>query len=164
MCDCRKYEDLELTRSQITARIRESKALRPNLTLIASHTDKEHQLYRCEECGQLWQSSRAWNWGNDRYLFRIPAISESEWLSEVFVQPDELLIFAAVMCDFLEKNSFKPSHEKCAISECERLAVAGLRTCLPHHIDSLQRVGRLPQSPIGQWFGPYKYESIIPTL
>ena len=164
MCDCAKYEDLEFFRTAISSRIKDSIALRKNLALLASHPDKEHRLYRCDACGQLWQGSRAWNWGNDEYLFRVPTVAKENWVSEVFVQPDELLIFTAVIGDFLERNSFSNTDHSCSVSGCERSSTTGVRTCLPHHIESLQNIGQLPKNPVGRWFGPYKYESIIPCL
>lgn len=163
MCTCTEYVPIEFTRSAVSGRLKASRSLRKSLSLIAKHGDGEHKLYSCEACGQLWQGSRAWNWGNDEYLFRVPGIELSEWLKEVFVQPDELLIYVARMAEFL-KISFAEGESDCRIGGCKQKAVQGLATCLPHHIESLQDMGRFPQEPVGRWFEPYLRAQIVPKL
>lgn len=164
MCSCSEFEDLEFLRMVITKRIKESRALKKAFELLAKHPDKEHKLYRCKACGQLWQGSRAWNWGNDEYLFKVPPIETNEWLSEVFVQPDELLIFTATTSDFLKPNSFPEKDSLCSVSGCGKKAVSGSVNCLRHHLESLQRAHTMPAYPTGRWFTPYVRENIIPAL
>lgn len=164
MCSCSDYEDLEFLRKVISKRIKETRSLKKFLVLVAEHPDKEHKLYRCNECGQLWQSSRAWNWGNDEYLFKVPQTETDAWKSEVFVQPDELLIFTASVSDFLKRNTFTENDTSCSVSGCERKAVSGSVSCLRHHIESLQRARTMPSYPTGRWFKPYVRENIIPAL
>ena len=164
MCSCSEFEDLEFLRNVIAKRIKETRALKKTLELLATHPGKEHKLYRCKVCGQLWQGSHAWNWGNDEYLFKVPPIDTNEWLSEVFVQPDELLIFTAVVGDFLKSNSFEEKDSLCSVSGCKRKAVASSVNCLPHHLESLQRARTMPSNPSGRWFKPYVRENIILAL
>lgn len=164
MCSCSKYEDLEFLRKVITRRIKESHSLKKSFLLISEHPEKEHKLYRCEACGQLWQGSRAWGWGNDEYLFKVPPIDPDDWKSEVFVQPDELLIFAAIVGEFLVRNTFTEKDSLCSVPGCGHKAVSGSVNCLRHHFESLQRVGTMPAYPTGRWFKPYMRENIIPTL
>ncbi len=164
MCSCAEYEDLEFLRKVISKRIRESRALRKQFELIATHNGKEHKLYRCEACGQLWQGSRAWNWGNDEYLFKVPEIEIEEWLSEVFVQPDEMLIFTAVVGEFWNNNAFVEKESNCTTNGCTRKAITGSVKCLSHHLQSLQKVGAMPACPVGRWFGPYRKENVLPPL
>ena len=109
MCCCAQNEHIEFLRKAVRKRINESRALKKSLAIVAKHADGEHKLYRCGSCGQFWQGSRAWNWGNDEYLFRVPAVEVSHWLEEVFVQPDELLIFTEVLSDFLRQNNWPRS-------------------------------------------------------
>jgi hypothetical protein len=164
VCSCSRYEDLEFLREAIAKRIRESGPLKKVLVLVADHPTKEHKLYRCSSCGQLWQGSRAWNWGNDEYLFKVPPIEPDAWNSEVFVRPDELLIFTAIVGDFLNQNTFAEKEAPCSVSGCERRAVSGSVNCLRHHLESLQRARTMPAYPTGRWFKPYVRENVIPAL
>jgi hypothetical protein len=156
-CECKAYEDLEFRRAAITERVKHSKRLKKELEVIAKHPAGEHKLLKCQACGQYWQSSRAWNWENDEYLFKVPEIAVDEWLKEPFIQPDELLIYDAVMRDYLEKAPAKSSRP-CHVEGCDRNALKVSTFCLWHHIESLQKSGGLPKEPIGRWFPPYRCE------
>ncbi len=162
-CQCIEYEDLEMLRKVISKRINESKTLKKLLRPIAKSSNKEHQLWCCDSCGQAWQSSRAWNWGNELYLFKIPDISVQDWLEMTFVQADELLIYVSGMDDFLSQNLEVGIHN-CKESGCVEKAISGLSLCLKHHVENLQSVHRLPQDPVGRWFSPYFEENFKPTL
>ena len=164
MCSCSEFEHLEFLRKVVSRRIKESHALKQSMNVIAKHPEGEHKLYRCGECGQLWQGSRAWNWGNEEYLFRVSRVDVDSWKSEVFVQPDELLIFTAVMDDYISQNAFTDRGFLCNTPDCGRKAVLGTANCLRHHIESLQRVGNLPPDPKGRWFHPYVRENIVLDL
>ena len=164
MCTCTEYQHIEFKRAAVSKRIRESRSLKKTFALIAKHPDEEHKLYSCQECGQLWQGSRAWNWGNDEYLFRVPKIEALQWLEQVFVQPDELLIFTAVVSELLGRSTFTEGEQDCRAIACETKAVQGLATCLPHHVLSLQKTHQFPREPVGRWFDPYARESIVPAL
>src|SRR5439155_25550096 len=117
-CDCPEYLPLELLRKAIDDRIRASKSLRKRLELIAEDPSGEHRLYRCPTCAVLWQRSLAWNWGNKEYLFTVPEIDPALWKEQVYVQPDELLIFAAVFGRFMEQQKFEPSVDVCRSEGC----------------------------------------------
>ena len=163
-CSCSSFRDLEFVRKDISKRIKESRSLRKSLELVSSHTDAEHKLYRCQSCGQMWQGSRAWNWGNDEYLFKVPIIEVADWLENVFVQPDELLIYVAVVGEYWHRNRFDLSEKICRAQSCSRNAIANSVLCLRHHMESLQRAHMLPTSPVGRWFPPYEESGIIPPL
>ena len=62
-CSCNKYQPIELTRDEISKRVKESKGIKKGLEL-KSETLQGQQLYQCSNCHQFWQSNRAWNWGN----------------------------------------------------------------------------------------------------
>ncbi|WP_320151086.1 hypothetical protein [uncultured Tolumonas sp.] len=152
-----------MLRKVISNRIKESKDLKKKLKEIAKSEDKEHQLWVCESCGQTWQSSRAWNWGNDLYLFKVPPVFLDEWLKQPYVQPDELLIYVGGLSEFL-KQGFEKGEEKCKKDGCADKTIKGLAICLKHHIESLQKVRLLPQEPVGRWFKPYIEENFKPNL
>jgi hypothetical protein len=154
-CDCTSFEYLELARDAINNRVLQAKSLRARLESIAEHSANEHVLFRCRECGQYWQRSLAWNWGNKEYLFRVPAIEASDWAEEPFVQPDELLVFDAAMRQFLKKQSNERTDRICKRDGCAEHAVKLSAFCLSHHIENLQKVHLLHQSPTGRWFEPY---------
>lgn len=154
-CECNKYEPLELHREAISERIKQTKTLKKQLDIIAERSDGEHRLLKCSACHQLWQSSRAWNWGNDEYLFQVPGIQVDEWLSEPYKQPDEMLIYSAVMQRYMERNTFVETERGCRADGCPERAVELTVFCMWHHIESLQQAGALSKEPEGRWFPPY---------
>ena len=142
----KKYPHIEFTRAAVSKRAKETKGILSELELIAKHPDGEHRLYRNPMTMEYWQYASAWNWGAKPYCFLVPEISEDEWYRERYVDPDELLIFVAVLSEFLSV----PGHRQ----------IKNLK----NHIESLQRIGNLPKSPEGRWFDPYIRENIIPNL
>lgn len=163
-CKCAEFEDLEMLRKVISKRIKESKKLKKVLNLLTKSEDGEHVLMNCKSCGQYWQSSRAWNWGNDPYLFRVPEIKNADWRQEPYVQPDELLVYVASLQDILSQSNFEPKNEPCRMKGCEQSAIKGLANCLEHHVQNLQKINQLPQNPEGRWFPPYLAENFKPTF
>lgn len=163
-CKCAEFEELEMLRKVISKRIKETKNLKTSLTLLSKTDDGEHLLMQCQVCGQLWQGSRAWNWGNELYLFQVPTISTEDWQQDVYVQPDELLIYVASMQSILAQNNFKQKNEPCKLEGCEQPVIKGLVNCLEHHVQNLQKVNQLPQNPKGRWFSPYLAENFLPTF
>ena len=164
MCSCSEFGDLTFDRSEITKRIKASHVLRKSLSLLATHDDSEHELLQCGTCGQNWQSSRAWNWGNERYLFKVPAVPVEQWLAQEFVQPDELLIFSASLGDLSRSVGLSETESICTTGGCGRRAIAGSVKCFPHHIASLQRAGMFPETPEGHWFQPYERSHVLGPL
>lgn len=154
-CHCGSFVPLELTRDEITRCIKSTKKLLPQLQVLGQDQKAWHELRECPSCGGYWQVSRAWNWGNKPYAFRVPNIELDEWKQEAFVAPAELMIYVALMEDFLTKSEWASSTMKCRKPDCSRQAMHGLVVCLQHHILSLQRVAMLPEPPKGRWFEPY---------
>jgi hypothetical protein len=154
-CSCAKYDDLELYRHNIGRRIRETRDIKKGLTLLAEHPSNMYKLFRCEVCGQFWQSTCAWNWGGKEYIYRVPAISIEDWLAEPYIRPDELLIYNAMMSNWYEKAKPRESDRPCRREGCPNRAIEGLVQCLEHHLEDLQRVHALPTRPQGRWFPPY---------
>jgi hypothetical protein len=161
-CKCSEYEHLEFRRAAISKRIRQSKKLKKTLQMIVEHGAGEHKLLKCPECDQYWQSSRAWNWGNDEYLFKVPDITSDEWLQEPYIQPDELLIYDAVMRNYMDQE-FPESSRQCRVADCDEHALTVSVFCLWHHIESLQESKVLPKEPDGRWFPPYHREGSSPN-
>ena len=158
-CDCSQYEPIELDRKSITRRIKQSSAIRKCLTQIAEHRPLGLFLFRCPECGQLWQSGHEWNLGDREYLFHVPAIEVAEWQREPYQQPAAMMIYSAVMRDFCSRASFETSEASCQVEGCSRRAIRLSVFCGDHHIESLERNGRLPKRPVGRLFPPYYVES-----
>jgi hypothetical protein len=155
-CECDTFRPLELFHGAIDSRILASGSLRSRLTLVAEAG--EHHLYVCPDCGTHWQRSLAWNWGNREYLFAVPSIELEAWNRQPFVQPDELLVFAAVLGRFTSQQKFEASTSLCRSDGCSRHAVKMSVFCLHDHILSLQANRMLPQDPVGTWFPPYERE------
>ena len=155
-CDCDSYGDLPLDRKSISQRACGCKAIVSRLDVVVAHDDGEHVLLRCATCGQHWQKSSAWNWGAENYIFKVPTITSDEWSSLPFVDPDEVLIFAARIDQFLGQQEFAAGDRQCRRQECKNTAVKGLALCLRHHVESLQQAGLLPKTPKGRWWGIYE--------
>lgn len=141
-----QFPHIEFTREAVTKRAKETKSILGNLTLLGNHPDGEHRLYFDDATGEYWQYSSAWNWGAKPYCFLVPMISLDDWLTERYVDPDEMIVFVAVMQQFLAAPANRQIPN------------------LQNHVRSLQRIGNMPQDPEGRWFEPYLRENVIPNL
>ena len=156
-CKCKEYSHLELSREIISNRIKETKEIKKNLEYLAKSETGNH-LYKCKYCNQLWQLSSAWNWGGKDYVFKIPKIEIEEWKKEPFMSPAEMIIFSALMKSYFERTELKESENLCKRESCENKAILKDVLCKKHLIESLQKIGNLPQKPEGKIFEPYKFE------
>ena len=154
-CSCALALPLELTRESISKRSKESRKLRRALSPVADHPDREHQLLRCVNCGRFWQRASAWNWGAKEYFFVVPPIEVAEWRERPFVDPDELLLWAVTLDRFVRGGGIRSGSSTCREAGCERMAIDHSVLCLRHHIENLQSVRALPQTPSGRFFPPY---------
>jgi hypothetical protein len=160
-CDCAKYQPIELDRKSISRRIKESPPIRKRLIQITEHIELRVYLLRCPECGQLWQSGHEWNFADKEYLFHVPSIDVDDWKREPFAQPAAMMIFSAVMREFSSRAKFETRDSLCRANGCDARAIQLSAFCRKHHIESLQRQGRLPKEPVGRLFPPYYVESGI---
>lgn len=154
-CDCPNFHPIPLERKAITKRIKESKALKKRLQVVAEDKELAIALYRCPVCDEMWQSGREWHFANEEYLFRVPAISAEEWLREHYQQPAAMFVFDASMRSYLERSKFVPSAEKCRVDGCGKRASSLGVFCQEHQIQALQKQGRLAKPPSGRLFPPY---------
>lgn len=154
-CNCEKYEHLELFRQSVDKRIKETKKIKKNLEKLANQKDNSVFLWKCPICNQLWQNSSAWNWGAREYIFKVPEISIENWIEQPFVQPDELIIYCAMLEQFEKKNTFIERNVKCRNENCENNTIQFSVFCKKHHIESLQKAKVLPSFPEGKLFEPY---------
>lgn len=154
-CDCEKYGHLGADRKSINTRIKESKHLKKVLSLLSDKTDRPNNLYRCNNCGQLWQGSYAWNWGGDEYLFKVPEIDLAQWRIEPYVRPDELILYIALMQQYHQRIDPTETTSICSVTGCGKHAIKLSVNCLQHHIEQLQETRILPKKPLGQYFSPY---------
>ncbi len=154
-CDCAQYQPIELDRQSITRRIKQSPAIRKQLTQIAELAELRLYLLRCAECGQLWQSGHEWNFADQEYLFHVPPIEVADWLSDPYQQPAAMMIYSAAMRDFFAGATLEPGGSACRVEDCKQRAVRFSVFCRDHHIESLQRSKRLPKKPVGRMFPPY---------
>jgi hypothetical protein len=154
-CDCAKYQPISLDRKSINRRIKESPAIRKKLSPVADNDTLRICLFRCPECGQLWQSGHEWNFGDREYVFRVPPIDVSEWQREPYAQPAAMMIHSASMHMFFTRNKFEQGDAPCRTEGCNKRAVRLSVFCLDHHVSALQRQGMLARKPIGRLFPPY---------
>jgi hypothetical protein len=158
LCDCANYQPIELDRKSITRRIKQSPQIRKGLTQIAEHTDLRLYLFRCPECGQLWQSGHEWNFADREYLFQVPPVEVADWHREPYQQPAGMMIYSAVMRDFCARATFDTGDSPCRADGCTQRALRLSVFCREHHIESLQQRGQLPKKPVGRLFPPYYVE------
>jgi hypothetical protein len=156
-CRCDTTRPLELTREAISQRAKQTRELKRVLAVLTDHPDREHQLRRCETCGQLWQRANAWNWGAKEYFFIVPPVETQAWLDLPFVDPDELLIWVSTIDGFVRKGDFRPGPRQCAEAACHHSAIQYSVLCIAHHIASLQAVHILPPTPRGRFYAPYDH-------
>jgi hypothetical protein len=88
------------------------------------------------------------------YLFQVPPVELSEWLREPYAQPAAMLIYSPSMRDFFARNAFTPTDTPCREPGCSQPAIRFSVQCRDHHIESLRRIGNLPQKPVGRLFPP----------
>ena len=68
------------------------------------------------------------------------------------------MIFSVLMESYFERTKLIESKNPCKKESCERKAIMKDVLCKKHLIESLQKIGSLPQKPEGKIFGPYKFE------
>jgi hypothetical protein len=158
-CDCTNYPPIELDRQSISRRIKQSPQIRKRLTQIAEHPELRLFLFRCPECGQLWQSGHEWNFADREYLFHVPPVEVADWQREPYQQPAAMMIYSAVMRDFCARATFESGESQCRAAGCTQRALRFSVFCREHHIDSLQQRGQLPKKPVGRLFPPYYVET-----
>ncbi|MBA4147938.1 MAG: hypothetical protein H0X66_07455 [Verrucomicrobia bacterium] len=145
---------MTLDRNAISKRIKQSKALKKRLQILNEDVELGISLFRCPLCGEVWQSGREWNFANEEYLFRVPAITAEEWQREHYQQPAAMMIYTAMMADY-HLRPFTPSSDKCRAEGCEERASTLGVFCRRHQVEELQRLGQLPKPPSGKLFPPY---------
>lgn len=155
-CPCSQFLPIELDRESVRKRINKSRRLKRELELLAKDDSGEHKLFKCPKCGKFWQASRAWSWGNEEYLFETPSIDPAEWTALPFEQPDELIVFSAVMRDYYERNSFETTNTPCRQESCSNFAIRYSVLCEEHHIAKLQDGRGLVSRPVGRRLPFYK--------
>ncbi len=154
-CDCASFPHLTLDRKAISTRIKQSKSLRKQLQVVATDQDRGFSLFRCASCAEFWQSGREWNFANEEYLFRVPAITAEEWQQEHYQQPAAMMIYSAMMDQYYARSKFTPSADKCAYEGCDERASSIGMLCQRHQVESLQKSSVLPSPPKGRLFPPY---------
>ena len=147
-CDCTQFQPIELERASINRRIKQSAAIRKRLTQIAEHPDLRLYLFRCPDCGQLWQSGHEWNFADREYLFHVPPIEVADWQREPYQQPAAMMIHSAVMRDFCARATFETGDSPCRAEGCTQRALRLSVFCREHHIELLQKRGQLPKKPV----------------
>lgn len=155
-CLCNQYNDIS-DRDLLNKRSKETKKLTSDLTLLAVHAQKEHKLYKCPACDQLWQLSLDWMGGNKPYIFKVPNISETEWIIKPYVQPDELFNRIARIQLYLKDALFVETHDQCRKDECFNHAIKLSIFCAMHHMESIGIKTTLPNE--FTWFDPYFKEN-----
>lgn len=155
-CSCDKYHPIELTRDEISKRVKESRGIKKWLELKAE-TSQGQQLFQCQNCNQFWQKNLAWNWGNKEYLIKVPAIEIADWQNEPYMQPDQMLIYSALMSEYFEKNILADSENECRKEGCNNSALTTSALCRDHFIQNLQEFNMLPPKPMGRVFEPYHF-------
>ena len=151
-CSCSQYADIS-DRPSLNSRGQETKRIINSLTQIATHSEKEHELYKCLTCGQFWQRSLDWIRGNKPYIFKVPDTLETEWTIKPFVQPDDLFNRIAVIQQYLGRATFEETSELCRKDGCTNHAIKLSVLCAFHHMESLGLKSKMTDE--FTWFAPY---------
>lgn len=151
-CFCNQYSDIS-DRPSLNNRGHKTKKIINSLTLIATHSEKEHELYKCPSCGQFWQRSLDWIRGNKPYIFKVPDTMETEWLIKPFVQPDDLFNCIAVIQQYLGRVNFEETVGVCRKDSCSNQAIKLSVLCAFHHMESLGLKSKMTDE--FTWFAPY---------
>lgn len=151
-CSCSQYTDIS-DRPSLNNRGHETKRIINSLTLIATHSEKEHELYKCMTCGQFWQRSLDWIRGNKPYIFKVPDTLVTEWTIKPFVQPDDLFNRIAVIQQYLGRATFEETAELCRKDGCSNQAIKLSVLCAFHHMESLGLKSKMTDE--FTWFAPY---------
>jgi hypothetical protein len=151
-CSCSQYADIS-DRPSLNNRGHETKKIINSLILIATHSEKEHELYKCPTCGQFWQRSLDWIRGNKPYIFKVPNTLESEWTIKPYVQPDNLFNRIAVIEQYTGRASFEETAELCRKDGCSNQAIKLSVLCAFHHMESLGLKSKMTDE--FTWFAPY---------
>jgi hypothetical protein len=154
-CECHSYPPIPFERPAVTKRIKESKRIKSSLVILAEDKTRGIALFRCPTCGEHWQSGREWNFANEEYLFRVPAILPEEWEQEHYREPAAMLIYSAVLHDYHSRTRFVESADLCRHPGCTGKALTAGVFCKQHHIESMIRNKMLPAPPTGRLFPPY---------
>lgn len=159
-CTCNKYGDI-LDYDLLKKRFKVTKNILTNLTLIAEHPEKEHYLYECVKCGQLWQRSLSWMDGNKPYVFKVPKIEIEIWKCNPFVQPDDLFVRTGVIRHYLDRATFEEKNSLCRHSDCSHHAIKFSVFCIVHQMQNIGIKATFPDDIT--WFLPYEKKLVEPT-
>lgn len=161
-CDCTLYPDLTLDNSSIYRRVQDSKRKFGKLgTLNRTRVEREEfDLLECRVCGQFWQSTKAILWGGLPYLFKVPAILQTDWLASRYIPPDLMCEINKAVNSYKATQTFHPIDRSCQQIGCDNRAIELSVMCYRHHLEMLQRGGTLPNKPEGRLFAPYKYDDV----
>ena len=155
-CGCKDYKHLELKRSDIEERSKQTEEIEGLLEKLIQNKYKD-ALYKCKGCGQYWQVGYDWVGGGDKYYFKVPTIDTQDWLKKPYVQPDKLIMSATSINKFTKLNSFSLKDEKCKEKSCKYKAINYSVFCIVHHILSLTKNEDIEQTRI---FKPYSIKNL----
>ena len=151
-CSCSQYKDIS-GRPSLNNRGHQTKKIINSLSLVATHFEKEHELYNCVACGQFWQRSLDWIRGNKPYIFKVPKTLATQWTMKVFVQPDDLFNRIAAIQQYFKQATFQESVELCRKEGCSNQAIILSVLCAFHHMESLGLKSKMTDE--FTWFAPY---------
>jgi hypothetical protein len=162
-CNCSKYPDLTLDIETINVRVSQYEKMKSELKQIGQKIIdrwlEHYRLYKCEYCGQYWQSSISPGWGDSWYLFKVPKTTLKAWRSKPYISPDLIVSYIKLKNDFLSK-SFELRNEKCIESQCNEHAISGLNKCLYHQFLQIDGKEKLDILLSKEWFMPYSIDQL----
>lgn len=166
-CICNEYGDLPLEMTAIEQREKAYSRMRPKLRQLSQKVIErwyEHyRLYKCDVCGQYWQSSISPGIEEGWYLFKVPKISVKAWKEQPYVAPGFIVQFLEQQKEYLSKK-FETQEKTCNEVGCDARAMTGALKCQYHQFVQLSRHGTMRESPSGRWFSPYQPDLLKPKL
>ncbi|WP_139214389.1 hypothetical protein [Marinobacter zhejiangensis] len=162
-CNCNSYEDLPLDLAVIQQRVLEYQSMKKHLKQltqkIVERWVEHYRLFRCEVCGQYWQSSLAPRDDETWYLFRVPNTTQKSWKERPYISPDMIVLYFEARREFLSKD-FGLSSKLCKVDGCKEFAISGLNKCQYHQFLQIEGQEEMDNLLNKRWFGPYSPDLI----
>ncbi len=160
-CDCAEYDDLPIDLKAVEARVELYREMRPKLRKLGQKLvgqwSEHYRLYKCDACGQYWQSTLAPRDSDLWYLFKVPKITVKAWKQSVYVPPGEIAKFLEERTAFLAKE-FETKDTICNERGCSEHAIVGSTKCMYHQFLQIGFGETLSSLLSMRWFPPYSPE------
>lgn len=164
-CICHEFGDLPLEMRTIEEREKAYSQMRPHLRQLSQKLierwHEHYRLYKCDICGQYWQSSMSPSIREGWYLFKVPKITIKSWKEQPYVAPHSIVQYLDQQAEYLSRK-FDIQEKPCNEVDCQIPAMKGSLKCQYHQFVQLSKHGTMREAPSGRWFPPYQQKILRP--